>query len=44
MANTATIAKRAGLGILVLALFALLYWTTQYPRDRAPGPLVDIPR
>ena len=37
MANTATIAKRAGLGILVLALLALLYWTTQYPRDRAPG-------
>ena len=37
MANTATIAKRTGLGILVLALLALLYWTTAYPRDRAPG-------
>lgn len=37
MANTATMAKRAGLGILVLALLALLYWTTAYPRDRAPG-------
>ena len=37
MADTATIAKRTGLGILVLALLALLYWTTAYPRDRAPG-------
>lgn len=37
MANTATIAKRAGIGILVLALLALLYWTMAYPRDRAPG-------
>lgn len=37
MANTATMAKRAGLGILIVALLALLYWTTAYPRDRAPG-------
>ncbi|MYA37224.1 MAG: hypothetical protein F4030_00580 [Gammaproteobacteria bacterium] len=37
MANATTIAKRAGLGILILALLALLYWTTLYPRDRAPG-------
>ncbi len=31
------VAKRAGLGILVLALLASLYWTMQYPRDRTPG-------
>ena len=37
MATTATIAKRAGLGFVVLAVLGLLYWTMAYPSDRAPG-------
>ncbi len=37
MAITASTAKRAGLAVLVLALLALLVWTSAYPRDRTPG-------